>query len=45
MTFSRRLARDPKGNISKTLVCACSDFYALNISTLNLIVDRMGFVG
>ena len=39
------LACDPKGNISKTLVCACTDFHALNISTLNLIIDRMGFVG
>ena len=45
MTFSRRLACDPKRNISNTLVCACTDFYALNIPTLNLIVDRMRFVG
>jgi len=45
MIFARRLACDPKGNISKTLVCACTDFHALNIATLNLIIDRMGFVG
>ena len=45
MIFARRLACDPKRNISKTLVCACTDFYTLNISTLNLIIDRMGFVG
>ena len=38
--FARCLACDPKGNISKTLVCACTDCYTLNISTLNLIVDR-----
>ena len=45
MIFTRRLACDPKGNISKTLVCTCTDFYTLNISTLNLIIDRMSFVG
>ena len=43
--FARCLACDPKRNISKTLVCTCTDFYALNIPTLNLIVDRVGFVG
>ena len=45
MIFARCLACDPKRNISKTLMCACTDFYTLNISTLNLIVDRMSFVG
>ena len=32
---------DPKGNIRKSLVSASTDFYTLNISTLNLVVDGM----
>ena len=26
-------------------MCTCTDFYTLNIATLNLVVDRVGFVG
>ena len=26
-------------------MCTCTDFYTLNIATLNLVVDRVGFIG
>ena len=37
--------KDPKRNICKTLVRTCTNFYALNIATFNLVIDRVGFVG
>ena len=45
MTFARRLACDPERNICKTLVRTCSNLYALNIATFNLVIDRVSLVG
>ena len=45
MGFSRCLACNSEWNTCKAFVRTCTDFYTLNIATLNMVVDRVGFVG
>ena len=44
VAFTSRLAGDPERNIRKSLVSAITDFHTLQITTNNLIVNRVCFV-
>ena len=41
MALTCGLAGNAEWNVSKTLVCTVADFHALNVATLDLVVDGL----